>query len=230
MSKSLSFASSQLTRHLTPDHAAGLVNFWGLMTLERDYFLELVNHSRAATANLRKMIEEKMTLLKENDDSVTGRIKRPKIGSRFQQRYYSSWHYSAIHILLTVSNYRTLPAIAERLNLSRSRVLTALSELEEAGLARKNGNSWESVSFDLHLPARSLFTSNNHLNWRNRAIQDSLDLESDGVHFTAVYSLSRRDFRKIRAKILELISESREVALASAEEEVFSFCCDLFQI
>ncbi|MFX6794117.1 hypothetical protein ABTH15_20060, partial [Acinetobacter baumannii] len=44
-----SFFSQVLNAHVhrTPEHALGLARFWKLNRLERDYFLELVNHARA---------------------------------------------------------------------------------------------------------------------------------------------------------------------------------------
>lgn len=217
--------------HLTPDHAAGLVLFWALVNFERDYFLELVNYSRAGTPALKKIIEERMKILKFNNDSVTGRIKKPKIENTIlQAQYYSSWYYSAIHILLTISKFQTVTALAERLNLSKSIISSAISVLAKAGLVVQQGEQWTPASFDLHLPSHSPLGSSNHMNWRMQAVQDSQNPETEGIHFTAVYSLSKKDYQKIRAKILELISESREVALASQEEEVFSFCCDIFKI
>jgi uncharacterized protein (TIGR02147 family) len=217
--------------HLTPDHAAGLALFWSLGRVERDYFLEMVNHARAATPTLRKMIDEKLALLKAKNTTVSGRIKKPKIESpMLQMKYYSSWHYSAIHIILTVSKFRNISVIAERLGISKSAVSAALTTLALGGLVEKKGENWVPTSYDLHLPNQSPLGSNNHLNWRGRAIQDSQNTDSDGVHFTAVYSLSEKDFQKIRNLLLELVSKTRETALASNEEDVFSFCCDLFRV
>jgi uncharacterized protein (TIGR02147 family) len=217
--------------HLTPDQAVGLAEFWLLQNPERDYFLELVNLDRAGTQALKNIILERLRSLKRSVDTVTGRIRKSGIETEaLQAQYYGSWHYSAIHILLTVSTYRSIPKIAERLNLSKSTVMAALLVLEKIGLVAKKGEIWQPVSFDLHLPKNSPLNSNNHMNWRVQAIQKSQNIDSDEIHFTSVYSLSEKDFRKLRKQILQLISDSRETALASEEQDIFSFCCDFFRI
>ncbi len=217
--------------HLTPDQAVGLAEFWLLQNSERDYFLELVNIDRAGTMALKKIIMDRLRNLKSSNDTVTGRIRKPSIEvAALQAQYYGSWHYSAIHILLTVSNYRTIPKIAERLNLSKSTVMAALVVLEKIGLVVKMGEAWQAVSFDLHLPKGSPLNSNNHMNWRVQAIQSSHVFDSNDIHFSSVYSMSEMDFRKLRKQILQLISDSREIALASDAQDVFSFCCDFFRV
>ncbi len=218
--------------HLTPDHAAGLAEYFGGSSNERDYFLELVNHARAGGPILKKIIQERLRKLKAKNESVTGRLSKPKIDkSDFQIMYYSSWYFSAIHILITISKFRTISAIAERLNLSRNIVSSALLFLAEAGLAEKRGESWNAISFDLHLPSNSPLSSINHHNWRAQAVQKSRQASgSDNIHFTAVYSLSQKDFLKLRTRILDIVSESREIALKSAEEDLFSVCFDAFSV
>lgn len=217
--------------HFTPDHAAGLTNFWALKPDERDYFIELVNYARAATPALQKIIKEKLKYFRSKNETVSGRIKKPVIGElEFVTKYYSSWHYSAIHILLTVSAYRSVPKISERLNLSPLIVTAALRDLADGGLAELKGNMWLPKFFDLHLPASSPMISVHHQNWRTRAVINSIGKDEESLHFTGVYSLSQQDAHNLRSLLLEFVSNTRKTALASLESEVFSFCCDLFRI
>jgi uncharacterized protein (TIGR02147 family) len=227
------YLSQVLSSHvqLTPDHAAGLALFWGLSALERDYFMELVNHARAATPALRRLIESRLEVMKDKQNSVSGRIGKPRIESiQLQSQYYSSWHYSAIHILITIAKYRTPSAIAERLSLSEDIVAAALTVLEQMGLAKRAKGGWIPVSFDLHLPKNSPLTNVNHMNWRTRAVQNAQRDGTDAVHFTAVYSLSEKDFQLLRTRMLQFISETRDVALSSSEEDLVSFTCDYFRV
>jgi uncharacterized protein (TIGR02147 family) len=217
--------------HLTPDHAAGLALFWSLPPFERDYFLELVALERAATPNLKRLIESKLEQIRREQASVSGRIKRPKIESiQLQSHYYSSWHFSAIHILITVANFRTLKSISQRLNLTEDRTRAALMLLEQMGLAKRDGEKWLPVSFDLHLPAHSPLTAINHMNWRQRAIQDAQDERTDGVHFTAVMSLDEASFAQIKNQMLQQISKTREIAVQAPEEDLVCFTCDFFRV
>src|SRR5687768_13356982 len=42
---------------LSPEHALGLANFWGLSTTEKDFFIQLVHLARAGTKELKKYYE-----------------------------------------------------------------------------------------------------------------------------------------------------------------------------
>ena len=217
--------------HLTPEHALGLTSFWSLKDRECDFFLELVNLARAGTVELKKHIQNKMALMIDSQKTVSGRISKPKIASfQLQAKYYSSWHYSAIHILLTISKFNTVSAIAERLSLSENIVANGLGTLSQMALATKENGIWKSIGFDLHLPQNSPFTTMNHQNWRLKALLNSQREIIDGIHFTSVYSLSETDFSTLKEILLQFIAESREKALNSKEEDVFSFSCDLFRV
>ena len=63
-----------------------------------------------------------------------------------------------------------------------------------------------------------------------QAVRDLQGEGSDGVHFTAVYSLSKKDWHAIRDRILQLIVESRETALKSPEEELIAMTLDAFRV
>src|SRR4051794_2039842 len=48
----------------TPDHAAGISEFWGLDDLASEYFLNLVHLARAATPRLGNQLQKKLEQLR----------------------------------------------------------------------------------------------------------------------------------------------------------------------
>ncbi len=62
-----SFLSQVIHGHveLTPEHAIRLAHFWELDEYETDYFMMLVDHSRAGSVILRDRIASKMQSFKE---------------------------------------------------------------------------------------------------------------------------------------------------------------------
>ncbi len=216
---------------LTPEHALGIAHFWGLGPLEKDYFLELVNRERAGTLSLRKYCEERLAEMRLQNANLSARLKRPGIGEqKLQTLYYSSWHYSAIHILLTIPGFQTTKAISNHLRLSEELVREALITLKEMGLAEQAGLVWKASSFDIHLAKDSPMNSINHSNWRGRAVLDSQVKSSTGTHFTGVYSMSQEDLERLKAELIKFVELTRKTALASAEEKVVAFNCDLFEV
>jgi uncharacterized protein (TIGR02147 family) len=225
---------SQVVRsapHLTPEHAMGMAQFWKLSTEETDYFLDLVHLGRTHSKPLRHRLQERM---KET------RAKRANLASRYQDKhlepgereqiYYSSWHLAALHILTSVPTHQTESALAERLSLPASFVRKSLERLESLGLVAKEGSKWRFGTGKLHLPKSSLLNGVNHSNWRMRAVWDSQNPDSEGIHYTVVHSHSRKDLETLKQKILGWIDESREVVDPSPSEEVTCLCLDLFPV
>lgn len=83
---------------------------------------------------------------------------------------------------------------------------------------------------DLHIPKNSPMIGIHHNNWRQRAVLDSTLPNTEGVHYTAVYSISRKDHEHLKTKVLDLVEQSRKIVAPSKEEELICFTCDLFEV
>jgi uncharacterized protein (TIGR02147 family) len=219
--------------HLTPEHALGLANYWKLNQREREYFLELVNYGRAGTKDLGDYIKEKLISLRKENEHLGKRYSQPNLSvpNDLAAVYYSSWHYSAIHILLTIPQYQTPAKVAKRLHLPEPYVVEILRQLQALELVTKHQDgSWRASKKSLHLPKDSVFNSVNNSNWRQRATESSFRGGSDHIHYTGVYSLSVDDLAKLRELIFETIDRSRQIVGPSSEEELVCMSCDLFVV
>jgi len=217
--------------HLTPDHAVGLALYWGFNDLEQDYFLELVNLERAGSKTLTEHIKRKLESILEKQENLAARFQKKKpVTDSEQHIYYSSWHYSAIHILLTIPQFQSSRAISQRLNLPIEFVKKALNELDGMGLAAYTDDRWQATKRDIHLPRDSHLTTTNHFNWRNRAIEHAQTTKEQGIHYTAVHSLSKKDFERIKQLLLESLDKSRGIVGPSKEEEIACMTLDWFLI
>jgi uncharacterized protein (TIGR02147 family) len=229
----LSFFSQALHSHvhLTPDHAAGLAAFWGFDHDERDYFLELVNFARAGSSHLKAILSKRLSEIRERHENLAKRYKKEQtVRPEDQALYYSSWHLSAIHILLTIPEFRSVQQIAKRLGLPPVMIQESLDQMAKMGLAVKTGSSWHPGQTDIHLARDSVLTSMNHSNWRNRAVLDSYQRESGGMHYTAVHSLTRSDYEKIKEVTLKFLDQTRAVVRPSKEEELACLTLDWFVV
>lgn len=227
----LSFLSQALHSHvhLTPDHAAGLAEYWGFDSDERDYFLELVNLARAGSRVLKGILSKRLGEIRERHENLARRYKKADTARpEDQAHYYSSWHLSAIHILLTIPEFRDVQPIAKRLGLPVAVVQESLERLSKMGLAVRRKSEWHPGESDIHLPKHSVLTSMNHSNWRARAVLDAYKQDGAGIHYTAVHSLSRADFEKIKEMVLKFLDDTRAVVRPSKEEELACMTLDWF--
>jgi len=217
--------------HLNPDQAIGLAQHWNLGPDEIDWFLELVELARAQTEPLKKRIRERLKTMKAKHEDLSHHFKKPRIGtSEKENLYYSSWHWSALHILTSIPAFRRVEVIAERLNLPRELVRDCLSKLELLGLVQNRGGEWKNVPGGLYLPKESHLSRNHHANWRQRALLDAQLPERNSIHYTDVVSHSFVDYETVKERLLEVIEASRKIIKPSKEEELSCVCIDFFRV
>jgi len=217
--------------HLTPDHAAGLVSFWNLSELDGDYFLALIHEARAASAALRLMIQRSKNAIREKKFNLAKRFKAERLKKTESEfLYYSGWQWAAIHVLLSIPQYRTLSTLSARLGMPTELITEYILQLEKMGLVKRQGNQWRTVEHNIHLPKHSPVGPLHHLHWRQRANENFRKTKTEAIHYTAIHGLSVADADRIRHLVLKLIEESRAIVGPSKEEEAVCFACDFFTV
>jgi uncharacterized protein (TIGR02147 family) len=215
---------------LTPDHALALADYFRFEPKAEAFFLLLVLRERAATLTAKQKMSKRIQLERAAHLTVSERVKNVnkagELSHEQKEIYYSSWHYSAVHVLTRVKEFQSLEAIAQNLNLSQKKTAEILAKLGDMRLVKRNGPRWEHVSGDLHIPRGSVYNMNNHLNWRMRAVEQSNTAES--LHYTNILSCSAKDAEHLKRMLLDYISEQRKIVKDSADENLYCFCCDFF--
>lgn len=217
--------------HLTLDHCAGLCKFWQFDDSETDYFLELVSLARSSSPSLQRIIERRIKSIKKSRLNLAERFKiENPLNENAQAIYYSSWHIAAVHVLLSIPEYSDAKKISKRLRLSTVVVDQTIKTLQDLKVIKKSTKGWN-VSFnDLYLPKASHFTSVNHINWRQRAIENIQGQDPEALHYSVVSALSVKDIEIFRKNILKCIEDTRKIVAPSPEEEMVCFNCDFFRV
>lgn len=229
--------NSHLTRvlreeeHLTPDQAFEACGFMKLTEIETSYFLKMVTYERASSLNYKKQLKAELLKIKTDQENLSKRFEVDRIGHlEKEMTYYSSWFWSAIHIITGIPQYQTSKAIAERLGLNEQEVRNCLQTLESFNLVKRQNDSWKISSEFIHLPKESPMQSVQHGNWRVRAVIDSQDKKTEGLHYTIVQAISRSDFEVIKQLFLKCLDDYRVVANQSKSEELICFSIDFFKV
>lgn len=216
--------------HLTADHVAGIAKFWRLDSDETQFLLLLLERQRAATPTLKDFLQKQIDGMRRRRQDLSERFARPEpVAGEKEVLYFSAWYWSAIQSATRNTKFQTPAQLARKFHLSQEMVEHCLVELEKHGFVRKKQNGdWEGLQPDIHLSKISPLIGMHHSNWRNRAALDWQSANPESIHFTAVYSMSRKDADDLKEKITELIVQSRQVALNSSDEEVVVFTTDFF--
>lgn len=218
---------------LTPEHAMALAEFWNMKKEETDYFLLLLHYSRAGTPKLREHILHQMKSLKAQHEDLEKQLNSPKISNlNHEVLYYSNWIWTALHAIVSLSEFPTPSKIAKATGLPVKLILTYLKELQRMGLVNQTRGQWQSTQKKLHLSKRSASVWNHHYNWRAQALENAKKNENaeSSLHYTSLHMLSLKDFQHLQKKIHNFLLEVQELVDPSPEEDVVCLNIDLFSI
>lgn len=219
------------TVHLTPDQAFNIAKVFALSPLESEYFMALVEYARAGSDSYREFMEKKIVGLRRQQQNLSRKIRYENNSTlEVQSKYYSSWHWSAIHVLVSIPQFQYPEAIAVKLQLPISLVHATLEELAKNGFVRSERGRWIHSSGTLHLAKESPFITYHHNNWRTRAVQDAQTKGTENIHFTIVQAMSREAISEIKKLVLDFVDETARVAGPSESEEVMCMNLDFFAV
>ncbi len=218
--------------HLSSSQLFGIARFWKLSEEETEYLLGLLEIERSVLLSYKEYWLRKLHEKRKENESLAKKVNRQVISDSSENDlvYYSSWYWTAIHILTSIPQFQTEKSIAEKLSLPIAQVRTVLQTLESWGAVRREEGLWKFGSREQHVSKRSPLAAFHHSNWRNQAILDAQKQTTGGVHFTVVQSLSKRDYEKIKSLVLETIQAISTIAGPSAEEKLMCFTCDFFEV
>ena len=217
--------------HFGLEQAMTVARFLNLSDQETDYFLLLVHKGRAGSVDLEEYYTKKLRQIKKQREEIKGRIQTTtSISEADQTRYFSSWIYAAIHVLLTVPKYQNVQSLANRLQIPRESVEAYLNFLTKIVLAEKKQNKIVAGKNRIHIGSDNPNIIKHHANWRLQCLR-SLDRNAlDDQHYSSVMSLSLKDAAKIKSMWLDFLEKLEPIIRDSPEEETFVLTWDFFRL
>lgn len=217
------------SKDFTEEQIITVCEFLGLGKLESKYLLSLVLISRAGSVSLKKYFEEQLLEIRKQALNLSRRLKDTKTLSDSEQfKFYSTWLYSAIHLMTTLDQKPNFKTICDRFHLSPQEAQEVISFLVEIGLVlEKEGEYFPGVK-NTHLAKSSIFIVNHHRNWRLKAIQAVDHLTEQELMYTCNFSVSRKDFSVIREEFMKVIQKFLKIAQESPAEDLAQLNIDLF--
>jgi len=218
---------------LSLEQAFELRDFLNLSEDEIQYFLLLVMHGRAGTEalkkNLKKQIVEtqhRMLQMKRHTD-----IPADVLTQEQQFKYFSSWEYSMVHLLLTIPAFQTLEAIYQKIKLPKPRIRAVLDYLEKNGFAKKEQDGRYKIGPQrIFLPADALMISTHHTHWRLHAIQACQNRFEEDFHYSSVISVSKNDYLRIKQTMVKAVEECKKIIKDSPSEIPCGFHLDVYEV
>jgi uncharacterized protein (TIGR02147 family) len=219
-------------RDLSIEQALLLGRYLNLTDAETEYFLDLVQLSRAGHHQLREYTKKKIKAAQETAKKLSTHFEHERqLGAEDRQVFYSSWHYSAIRVFTSTKTPGcTEEEIRERLNLPRSTVVEALHFLVRTQLVIQNGDRYQVGAQRTFLEKGHPLLKCHHSNWRLKALQQYEQLSDEEMMFTTTISLSRTDFARLRETLTEFVRTTSQVIKETNPEDLACVNVDLFWI
>lgn len=217
--------------HLSMEQALRAPDFLGLSKLEKLAFTFLVQKEKIGDSQGKIFFEEQIHKLKLQNKTVKERIQiQDGLSEEAKAQYYSSWIYSAVHILCAFSWIATVDDLSSQLKLDRNSVHHCVQFLLENGLLELKNRKLTIGKHQIHLGNESKFIHSHHTNWRLRAVDRFASQNSKGTHFSSLIGISRKDADQVQEIILKAIADINKVVQASGEEAAYVVNMDFFDL
>jgi uncharacterized protein (TIGR02147 family) len=195
---------------------------------ETDYFLLLVSHNQATTAEERQHYLEKM---------LAFRSTRTTVVERNRDQYYSRWYYSAIRELVALTPIRSEQEIVHLLkpSITQAEAREALDLLCRLGFIRKNSDGlFERIDAALtcgsDVPPAIIHAFQVAMMQLAQSAPYRIPKEDRDIS-TLTISCNAADLDRIRERVRQMRAEITEIACASEHaDRIFQINTQLFPL
>ncbi len=209
-------------KELTLEQAAGLCQHWGLNPQETDYFITLVELSRAGSSSLKKIFQNRIDEIKKSSTQLRNRISKDvELSDADRAKFYSQWYFSAVRLLCDIPAFRNIDAIAEHLNIPVRKANEVLQFLLQTGLVIEERGKLKLGPGRTYIEAGSSLVHRHHGNWRVKAtdVYPRMNIETDFA-LTSPMTISAEDALKVRELLMKSVEKILAINKPSPSEEL----------
>lgn len=218
-------------REPTLDQAYLVAKFLKLDSKEHQYFMTLVQLSRASEASFKNHLNDQLEEIKNAAfKNESGFRPAGKFGKQQREIFFSSWYYSAVYLMTSIPNFQSVDAIAQKLSLSRALIRQVLEFLTNVGLCANKDGEFKMSTNELSAGNEKSLRNRHRLNWRLKASESIFKSKDENKFFTHNVSISRKDVKKISGLIQELQEKVDSVIANTKPEVVFCLNYDWFEV
>ncbi|MFZ3228710.1 MAG: TIGR02147 family protein [Pseudobdellovibrio sp.] len=217
------------SKDFTEEQIFSVCEFLGIAKLDSHYLWILVQIERAGSVKLKNHYMELKEELRKQALQVSKRVQpNREISDKEKTIFYSSWIYSAVQVASALEVKVDFEFICRRFNLAPSRARSILDFLIKTQLVNEKEGIFTAGTTSTHLEKKSPFVVKHHTNWRLKAIEAAENLSDEELIYSANFSISKKDFTKLREEMVQVIQKFLEVVKDSPAEEIAQFNLDFF--
>lgn len=218
-------------RHLTLEQALDLAHFWGMNSLEQEYFFLMINYARAGTQKLKSVFMGQLKELQSKALKLKDRLSQDrKLDEAARSIFYSNWVYSGVRLSTSIDKLNTVESLAQNFQIPINEMKKITDFLLKCGLCINKNGLLEMGPQRTHLEADSPHVIRHHQNWRLKGFQKMEKNMSTDLFYTGPMALSKSAFKKIQLEIIQLLESARKHAVDSKSETLACLNVDIFEV
>jgi uncharacterized protein (TIGR02147 family) len=219
------------SRHFSDEQALEVAEFFGLIGVEQEYFVLLIQQEKAGSAKLRTYIADKLKDLKATALELKNRVQMERsLTDEERTRFYSSWLYSAVRLYCSLGEGKTLEEVCNKFGLERIRAQEIVQFLVGTGLCVQAKGLYKLGTQSTFIEQSSPHYLKHLTNWRLKAVEAADQSKPENFLVTAPMSLSEADFEHVREKLLKTLKETLATVKDSREETLACLNIDFFRV
>ena len=192
--------------------------------------MTLVEHERAGSEKLKKMIRKRLKEISEKSQDLKSRLKQEtQLSEEAKATFYSNWYYSGVRLLSGIKGYNDVDRIAEYFKLPITTTRRVIDFLLLYGLCLDKDGKIVMGPSSTHLEATSPLVSRHHMNWRLRGIENMDNLEPSELFLTMPCSIDAKALKHIRKELVECIERVTKLIDDAPSEELACLNIDFFK-
>lgn len=219
--------------HLTEDQLLGVAHHLELSPAVAQHLLLLLRYTKAATVRLQTHLKAEIEKAKQSqfdlqtliDAEAANRDHDGTLGV-----YFSTWIYSAVHLLTSNPNYQKPEPIAERLQLPITKIKECLLFLVNSGFVDHSGKNYVFKRGSFHVAKDSPLQAAVQSSRRELAARSIAINPLESMHFSSLFTIDEADLAKIKEIFTRSIEKSHKVIHGSGTRKLACLCVDLFEI
>ncbi|MBT3583829.1 MAG: TIGR02147 family protein [Halobacteriovoraceae bacterium] len=216
-------------KEVSLEHAVLLADFFGLSEFETQYFVTLVQFSRAGSQTLKDLYLKQIVALRKDSKKIEKRVIKDKsMNDGEKARFYSSWQYSAVRLATSLDQIKQIEDLSQYFQIEHHKLNQILQFLLSTGLCVEKKGQLEMGPSLTHIGGDSPMINTHHTNWRKKAFEAYESSEQENLFYTLPMSVGVEESAVMREMTMDFIQRMVKVLRPSKEEKLMCLGIDFF--
>lgn len=216
-------------KHLSLELASDVCDYLSLDEDETDYFLLLVDFSRAGSHKLQNRFLRQIKTRQEKAKKLENRVKANELNESEKMIFYSSWVYQGVRLLVDTGEFNNAETLSTRLNLPRNHIQKVLDFLINHGLLVEEKSKLKLGPSRTYLPSSSPLASRHLQNWHIQATSKMNQIRDEDFFYSGPMSMSVEVAEWVRQELPTFVQSITSKVIPSKSETVRCLNIDWFE-